>query len=289
MHMTDLAVCRQAYANEIDELCKLKTRALVDALATVPREAFLPPGPWLVRSDRDIQRPRQTEDADPRRVYHNYAIAIDPGRQLFNGVPSFLLSMIDALAIAPGSRILHVGSGPGYYTALMAHVVGSRGRILAIEVDPDLARQATNNLAAMSWVEVRHGDATAALHERFDAILVNAGVTHPQDTWLDALSANGRLILPLTATMPALGPLGKGFMTIVTKSADGIFAARPLSMVMIYSAIGLRDETINAQLGQAFMRSPIPAFTRLRRDRHDAGPDCWLHTEAFCLSTDRAE
>jgi len=282
--MTDLAMSRQAYADEIDALCKLKTRALVDALATVPREAFLPPGPWLVRSDRDIQHPRQTEDADPRHVYHNHAIAIDPGRQLFNGVPSFLVSMIDALAIAPGSRILHVGSGPGYYTALMAHVVGSRGRILAIEVDPDLAQQATHNLAAMSWVDVRHGDSTDALDEPFDAILINAGVTHPQDTWLDALSANGRLILPLTATMPALGPLGKGFMTIVTKSGDGSLAARPLSMVMIYSAIGLRDEAINAQLGQAFMRAPFPNFTRLRRDRHEAEPGCWLHAASFCLA-----
>ena len=285
--MTDLAMSRQAYADEIDALCTLKTRALVDALATVPREQFLPPGPWLVRSESDIHGPRQTEDADPRRVYHNYSIAIDAARQLFNGAPSFLLSLIDALALAPGGRVLHLGAGSGYYSALMAHVVGSRGRLLAIEVDPGLARQATDNLAAMSWVDVRHGDGTAALDEPFDAILINAGVTHPLDAWLDALSSNGRLILPLTATMPALGPLGKGFMTIVTKSADGSFAARPLSMVMIYSAIGLRDETLNAQIGQAFRRSPMPpGFTRLRRDRHDTGPGCWLHATSFCLAID---
>lgn len=284
--MTDLAMCRRAYADEIDALCKLKTGTLVDALATVPRERFLPPGPWLVRSDRDIHGPRQTEDADPRHVYHNHAIAIDAGRQLFNGVPGFLLSLIDALALAPGSRVLHLGAGSGYYSALMAHVVRGRGRILAIEVDPGLAQQATNNLAAMPWAEVRRGDGTAALDEPFDAILINAGVTHPQETWLDALSADGRLILPLTATMPALGPLGKGFMTIVTKAADGSFAARPLSMVMIYSAIGLRDETINAQLGQAFMRARLPNFTRLQRDRHDAGPRCWLHATSFCLAID---
>jgi protein-L-isoaspartate(D-aspartate) O-methyltransferase len=284
--MTDLAMLRKAYADEIDALCTLKTRTLVEALATVPRERFLPPGPWLVRGERDVGGPRQTSDADPSHVYHNHSIAIDAGRQLFNGAPGFLLSMIDALAIAPGTRVLHLGAGSGYYTALMAHVVGSSGRILAIEVDAGLAQQATDNVAAMRWVEVRHGDGTAALDEPFDAILVNAGVTHPQNTWLDALSADGRLILPLTATMPALGPLGKGFMTIVSKSADASFAARPLSMVMIYSAIGLRDDTINAQLGQAFMRSPMPTFTRLRRDRHDAGPGCWLHAEAFCLASD---
>jgi len=287
--MTDVAMCRRAYADEIDALCKLKTRALVDALATVPRERFLPPGPWFVRGEKDPGGPRLTADADARHVYQNHSIAIDPARQLFNGAPGFLLSMIDALAIAPASRILHVGSGPGYYTALMAHVVGSRGRILAIEADPDLAQQATNNLAAMSWVDVRHGDGTAALDEPFDAILINAGVTHPQETWLDALSANGRLILPLTATMPVLGPLGKGCMTIVTKSTDGSFAARPVSMVMIYSAIGLRDETINARLGQALMRAPFPAFTRLRRDLHDVGPGCWLHAASFCLSIDERE
>jgi protein-L-isoaspartate(D-aspartate) O-methyltransferase len=284
--MTDLVTYRRAYADEIDAHCKLKTRALVDALATVPRERFLPPGPWWVRGEKDLGGPRQTTDADPRHVYHNHSIAIDAGRQLFNGAPGFLASMIDALAIAPGSRVLHLGAGSGYYSALMAHVVGSPGRILAIEVDPGLAQQATNNLAALPWVEVRHGDGTTALDEPFDAILINAGVTHPQDTWLDALSADGRLILPLTATMPALGPLGKGFMTMVTKSADGSFAARPLSLVMIYSAIGLRDETINAQLGQAFMRSPFPNFTRLRRDRHDPGPGCWLHATSFCLAID---
>ena len=284
--MTDLAMSRQVYADEIDALCKLQTRALVDALATVPRERFLPPGPWFVRGERDFGGPRQTTDADPRHVYQNHSIAIDPVRQLFNGAPGFLLSMIDALAIAPGSRVLHLGVGTGYYTALMAHVGGGRGRVVAIEVDAGLAQQATDNLAAMPWVEVRHGDGTAALDEPFDAILINAGVTHPQDTWLDALSANGRLILPLTATMPQLGPLGKGFMTIVTKAADGSLAARPLSIVMIYSAIGLRDETINAQIGQAFMRSPVPTFTRLRRDRHDAGSGCWLHAETFCLATD---
>jgi protein-L-isoaspartate(D-aspartate) O-methyltransferase len=284
--MTDLAMFRQTYANEIDALCKLKTRALVDALATVPRELFLPPGPWFVRGEKDLGGPRQTRDADPRHVYQNHSIAIDPARQLFNGAPGFLLSMIDALAIAPSSRVLHLGPGTGYYTALMAHVVGSRGRVVAIEVDAGLAQQATDNLAAMPWVEARHGDGTEDLDEPFDAILINAGVTHPQDTWLDALSANGRLILPLTATMPVLGPLGKGFMTIITKAADGSFAAHPLSIVMIYSAIGLRDETINAQIGQAFMRSPVPTFTRLRRDRHDAGPGCFLHAATFCLAAD---
>lgn len=67
--------------------------------------------------------PRRTPDGDPRHVYHNLSIAIDPERQLFNGAPSLLALCIDRLAIRSGARVLHVGCGLGYYSALMAHCV----------------------------------------------------------------------------------------------------------------------------------------------------------------------
>ena len=283
--MIDLALYRQFYAEDIAALSNLKTERLVDALATVPRERFLPPGPWLVRGDSDTRGPRQTKDDDPRRVYHNYSIAIDPARQLFNGAPGAVVPSIDALELRPGHRVLHVGAGLGYYSALMAHVVGSTGWVLALEVDQGLASSAKANLGSMPAIEVRHDDGTTPLNDSFDAIFVSAGVTHPQSVWLDELVVGGRLVLPLTATMPAMGPLGKGFMTLLTKSSDDTFDARPLSMTMIYSGVGLRDEALNAALGRALMRSPFPAFTRLRRDPHDAGPSCWLHGSAFCLAS----
>ena len=203
--MTDLVSYRQFYAEEIDALSNLKTERLVDALATIPRELFLPPGPWLVRGESDTRGPQQTKDADPRRVYHNYSIAIDSSRQLFNGTPGAVVPSIDALELKTGSRVLHVGAGLGYYSALMAHVVGSTGRVVALEVDEVLASSAKANLASMAWVDVRHDNGTAPLDEPFDGIFVNAGVTHPQPSWLDGLVAGGRLVLPLTATMPAMG------------------------------------------------------------------------------------
>ena len=59
--MTDLASQRRFYAEDIQMLASLQTPALVDALATVPREKFLPPGPWSYRSEADMTRlPRQT-------------------------------------------------------------------------------------------------------------------------------------------------------------------------------------------------------------------------------------
>src|SRR5262245_41065885 len=130
--MTDLAAHRRFFAEEIEAIADLHTPGLIEALAAVPRERFLGPGPWIVLGEGDYAagaalnapaRTRTTPDADPRRVYHNVAVAIDSERRLFNGQPGTLVVWIDALNLAPGQRVLHIGSGPGYYTAIMAHAV----------------------------------------------------------------------------------------------------------------------------------------------------------------------
>lgn len=297
--MTDLTDWRRFYAEEVAITANLKTAALVDALATVRRETFLPPGPWVIRGDADLLSPlRKTPDADPRHVYHNLAIGIEPARMLFNGAPGLLCSMIDALALVPGARVLHVGAGTGYFSALMAQVAGPSGRLVAVEVDETLAAAARRNLASMPWVTVVHGDGSAgetALAGPFDAILVNAGVTHPEPHWLTALAPGGRLNLPLTVTLgagaaahpagAAMANIGKGLMVLVTKGHAGEFAARLLTFVAIYSALGLRDAAANAALGQAMAKMPMPPLTRLRLDAHAPDTTCWCHTARGCWST----
>ena len=286
----DLALRRRFFAEEIEAVARLRSAALVDALAAVPRERFLRPGPWTVLAEMDFTglgpaKTRQTPDADPARVHHNIGIAIDPARQLFNGQPGTLAPWIDALELAPGSRVLHVGAGLGYYTAVMAHCVGPSGHVLAFEADDALAGEARRNLAETPWVTVRDADASGTLDGVFDAILVNAGVTHPLDTWLDALARGGRMILPMTATMPAMGPIGKGFVFLIQRQDEG-FSARLTGFVAIYSAVGIRDEGLNAALGKAMTAGPHRAQTvaRLRRDAHAPSDACWLHAAGFCLS-----
>jgi protein-L-isoaspartate(D-aspartate) O-methyltransferase len=284
--MSDIALRRRFFAEEIEAIANLTSTALVDALATIPRERFLNPGPWLVRGEGDVAAAgRRTPDDDPQHVYHNYAIAIDPARQLFNGSPSLVTSSIDKLALVPGASVLHIGAGLGYYTALMAHVVGPSGRVVAIEVDEELAAAARRNLAFAPWVDVRVGDGTARTSEAFAGILVNVGVTHPQEVWLDGLAPGGRLVFPLTMAMPQLGPtLGKGVQLLATREADGSIVLRVLTFVMIYSGVGLRDDRLSEQLERAMMRAPFPPLKRLRRDLHDPAPACWLHGPTFCLS-----
>ena len=181
-----------------------------------------------------------------------------------------------------------LGCGLGYSTAIMAHCVGSTGRVVAFDVDETLATEARGNLASLPWVDVRHGDASGRFDEPFDAVLVNAGVTHPLDVWLDALVPGGRMMLPLTATMVAMGSnIGKGLVLALTKQDTGDCAARVLTVVAIYSAIGLRDSEMNQRLGKAMMAGPMrwQAIARLRRDDHEADASCWLHGPVFCLST----
>ena len=180
--MIGLDLRRQFFAEEIEAVARLRSPQLVEALATVPREQFLPPGPWTVLAEADVTgmtpvKTRLTPDADAARVYHNIRIAIDPARQLFNGQPATLAPWIDALEIQPGARVLHVGAGLGYYTAVMAHCTGPAGRVLAFEADPVLAAQARANLESRPWVAVRDEPSVSAFDEGFDAILVNAGVT----------------------------------------------------------------------------------------------------------------
>lgn len=286
----ELALRRRFFAEEIEAVARLRSAALVDALATVPRERFLPAGPWTVLADADITgtgvaKFRETPDADPARVYHNIGVAIDPARQLFNGQPATLAPWLDALELSPGGRVLHIGAGLGYYTAVMAHCVGASGQVVAFEADTDLAARAAANLAASPWVTMTAGSDSGTAQGPFDAILVNAGVTHPLPAWLDTLAPGGRMIVPLTATMPSMGNIGKGFVFLIQRRGD-TFDARLAGFVAIYSAVGIRDERVNVALGQAMMSGPLRAqgVARLRRDPHDVDASCWLHDAAFCFS-----
>jgi protein-L-isoaspartate(D-aspartate) O-methyltransferase len=284
------AAARHFYAEELHAVCNLQTPALVRALATVPRERFLGPGPWRIRGMDGMFLPgatgryRETPDADPRHLYHNVLVSIDPARELNNGHPATLASWIDLLRVREGDRIVHVGSGPGYYTAILAEMTGPTGMVTAIEIDPELAARALDALSAWPQVAVIAGDGIAAPLEQADVIMVNAGVTHPAPGWLDALAPGGRLLLPLTFE-PAPGVAGKGCVILITRNGDS-FGARVVSMVQVYSCLGGRDAQLNAALMQTFSRGGWERVRSLRRDPHDAGDGCWFHASSFCLSRD---
>lgn len=280
-----LVAARRFFAEEIEAVAHLRSAALVEALATVPRERFLGPGPWQIMSgDGGLGSTSYwtTADADPRRLYHNVVVALDAARQLNNGQPSLLASWIDVLGPAAGERAVHVGCGVGYYTALLARTVGPGGRVTGVEIDADLAERARANLADLPQAEVVAADAAAYDPGEVDLLLVNAGVTHPLPIWLDQLRPGGRLLLPLTFTM-APSPHGKGLVLLVRRQDPG-WSARFLTPVAIYPCLGCRDEELNLRLREALTRGDWFGVQSLRRDPHEPDATCWLHGDGFCVS-----
>ena len=281
----DLTARRRFYAEEIQAVANIRNPSVVEALAAVAREQFLGPGPWTISGEGDfLQPPRQTADDDPRHVYHNVAVAIDLGRRLFNGAPGVVGMAIDSLALKAGDRVLHLGCGTGYYTALIASCVGPHGHVVAIDVDESLAERARVNLERMAWVDVRAGNGTESFGHTFDAVLVNAGVTHPLHHWIEALREDGRMVLPLTFSMAPTISKGPMLLLSRTTGSDDLLA-KIIGYVAIYSALGIRDEAANDQLGKALKANPFPALKRFRRDPHEPSSSCWLHTTHGCLST----
>lgn len=280
----DMQAIRHVYAEELRAVSNLRSQTLVKAFATVSREHFLGPGPWQIVAPVQPGRPtyRTTDDADPRHLYHDVLVAIDPVRQLNNGEPSLLALCFDALELKAGDRVVHIGCGVGYYTAILAEVVGTSGHVTGIEVDEELAARARGNLAHMTHVTVATGDGGELSEEPSDAIFVNAGATHPRDAWLNSLRVDGRLMLPLTA-VDSLDHTSGGMLK-VTRRQRG-YAARFICKVSIFPCTGARDPRLNEPLANALRGDSLKDVKSLRRDRHQADEACWLHTENFCLST----
>jgi len=287
-HMT-LEDCRRYYAEEIRLSANIRSQELIQAFAKVPREEFLGPGPWRAASaDFGLGGTTyaETADADPRHVYHNVPLALDSGRDLNNGQPATLAKWIEALELSKGKRVFHLGCGVGYYTAIMAEMVGAGGAVLASEIDEELAARARRNLAGYANVAVQAGDGIAVDPGPCDAILINAGVTHPSPAWLDSLRAGGHLVLPLTVAMGmGMGPsLGKGVMARITREPQA-FSARMISFVAIYSCVTGRDPQLEPLLGKALATGALMKMRSLRRDAHEPADTCLLHSGSMCLSS----
>jgi protein-L-isoaspartate(D-aspartate) O-methyltransferase len=212
---------RRWYAEELRFTASVKSRTVIDAFATVPRERFVGPGPWRIRaSPTRADNYWTTEDSDLRHVYHDVLIALDEARGINNGQPSLWAGLFDQLGLTAGERVLHLGCGTGYYTAIAAELVRPAGKVTAIEIDAGLAERARAALAGWPQVSVLNADGSSASLDPADMIIASAGATHPVPAWLDALNPRGRLLMPMTA-----GDQWGGMLLVTRQNAD-TYAAR---------------------------------------------------------------
>jgi len=265
---------RRWYAEELRWAAALRSERLVEAFAAVPRERFLGRGPWQISTWRGYC---ETPNANPQHIHHNVLVAIDAQRDLNNGRPAFLAALIEQLKLREGGTVCHVGCGTGYYSAIMAEVVGSSGHVIAIEVDKDLARRSKTHLRSYKQVEVVNADGFAYDPGRVDALLVNAGVSHLSPIWLRVVRAKGRMVVPMTLAN------GEGqILTVVRTGRD--WQARFVYGVRVFPCSDGRDQRAEMLLKKALKCGGASEVRSLRLERHRRSHECWLHGDGFCLS-----
>jgi protein-L-isoaspartate(D-aspartate) O-methyltransferase len=287
MHQQDeLRIIRAAYARQILAAAGVEDARLNQAFGATRREDFLGPGPWpILRGYQGDYIP--TPDTDPVYLYTNDLVGIVPDRKLNNGQPSLHAHLIHQAALRAGEHVVHIGTGTGYYTAILAHLAGPSGRVVGIEYDAELAARAKANLASLSNVEIIKGDGASVAFDRADVIYVNAGCTRPPESWLDRLADGGRLILPMTsdrgfgAREPSRAATA-GAMFRIERRGQDYFAAW-ISAVAIFPCAGNRDEASERALAEAFDRGGWEKVTRLYREA--IPPErCWVSGRGWCLA-----
>jgi protein-L-isoaspartate(D-aspartate) O-methyltransferase len=285
----DVEEARLRFAAEIEGYGAIKSKRVIEALGRVPREKFVGKGPWHFPCRETWMaggaKYRLSASDDPCLVYQNSAIALDPQRDLVNAPPGSIGTWIEALNVRRGARLLHVGCGTGYYTAVLAELVGKRGRVLAVEIDKEFARRAGENLQDYPQVEVHHGDGATIDPGSVEGILVSYGLLGPAQLWLERLEANGALILPLTFAIPDIS-LSKGAVYRIQKEATA-FRVKYHSSVLAYGAGSGRDKVLNEKLEERYQDEAggWMHVKSLRRDAHVPEASCWFHASSCCFST----
>jgi protein-L-isoaspartate(D-aspartate) O-methyltransferase len=155
----------------------IQSPAVLDAMRRIPRELFLPP------TSRDY-------------AYADAAMAIDCGQTISQ--PYVVASMTELLELSQADRVLEVGTGSGYQTAILASLAR---QVYSIEWHLRLMLEAADRLKQLGLTNVRYRCADGSRgwpeHAPFDAIIVAAGAPAVPHSLIEQLTLGGRPVLPV--------------------------------------------------------------------------------------------
>lgn len=191
---------------------QIKQRGVTDtrvlaAMETIPRDRFIPPD---VRS--------QAYDDIPLAIGFNQTIS----------QPYIVAYMTDVLDVHDSHRVLEIGTGSAYQTAILATLARE---VWTIEVVPALAAAATDLLRALGLanVHVKLGDGHGGWPEQapFDRIMVTAAPNEIPEPLIEQLAVGGRLVIPVGSQG------GPQWMTVVEKSSNGLVQNRTIPVQFV--------------------------------------------------------
>lgn len=161
----------------------LKTSRIIEAFKKIRRIDFLP-------------------DDSKNLAELNTALPIDFNQTISQ--PLVVAFMLELLEPKPGEKILDIGSGSGWTTALLAEIVGLKGKVIGIEIVPELADFGRKNVAKYIFfkkgtVEIIQGDGSLGYEKEspYDKILVSATALEFFPAWKKQLKIKGRIVLPM--------------------------------------------------------------------------------------------
>jgi protein-L-isoaspartate(D-aspartate) O-methyltransferase len=190
----------------------------------------------LIDAFRTVDRARFVPSEHAYLAYHDRPIPIPHGQVTTQ--PTLIARMVAALRLRGPERVLEVGTGFGFQTAILRRLAT---HVVSIERFPDLAERAGENLLAAGFHDVRVvvGDGTLGVpdHAPFDAIVVSAASPHPPDPLREQLVEGGRLVHPV-------GPGGADEVMMFRKIRGRLVEQErltPAYFVRLVGRHGLRD------------------------------------------------
>lgn len=170
----------------IDHLIKrrvLVTRNIIDALSKMDRINFIRP-------------------EDLNRAYMDNPLSIGYGQTISQ--PYTVVFMLELLQPEKGNKVLDIGSGSGWTTALLAYIVQKEGSVLGMEKVSDLMKFGKSNIEKYNFTNtkiVQSGEKLGKPEEQFDRILVSAAAREVPDELVDQLKIGGRMVIPVQSSI----------------------------------------------------------------------------------------
>jgi protein-L-isoaspartate(D-aspartate) O-methyltransferase len=151
------------------------------------------------------------------RAWAGQDLPLPIGAGQTNSQPRTVAAMLDLLAVSPGHRVLDVGAGSGWTTALLGYLVGPRGSVVGVELEESIAAWGAENVAAYDQPWVRLYPALDVLGwpaaAPYDRILGSASARSVPQELVDQLVRGGRMVIPVRAEMLVVTADGQGGWT----------------------------------------------------------------------------